>query len=289
MVPLDSDTIHIIDSIPATESQTARHIYDHIQDVQYDPNAARPAIVHHNAGSSDDLHAALAAIATAAETADDRPLIHIESHGDTTGLTLANGDFVQWSEIQPDFMRLNKATRNHLFIIVAACWGFHAIKAMLDKIDHGASFRILAGPAEETTSGRVEDALKAFYRALLMTGSIPDATRAALAHEPTFRVYSAEEAFIAGWKNAMSEYPITSKGIQKKAEQIITQMKSEGRALPARPHSTAKAAIRKLDLRVPFDAYKRKFFMLDLFPEVSAEVQEISLPKLDTRPSPKPV
>jgi hypothetical protein len=56
------------------------------------------------------------------------------------------GDFVSWRELQPHFKRINVATRNHLLVVVAACWGFHGIRAMIDRGHDGVSPRLLAGP-----------------------------------------------------------------------------------------------------------------------------------------------
>jgi hypothetical protein len=190
---------------------------------------------------------------------------------------LAKGDFVKWVDIQPPLMRLNKATRNHLFIVMAACNGFHGIKAMLDVVDHAVSLRLLGGPAEETSSGSLEDAMKVFYSSLLRTGDLGAAADEARKSAPTFRIYSAEAAFMAGWKKAIEQFPTTGKGIQEKTEQIVTMMKEAGLSLPQRPHAQAKAAIRGINMNNPFQAYRKRFFMLDLFPELEEEIAGLQL------------
>ena len=277
MVPFEADGVEIIDSIPANESQTARRLYEHIKDLRYDSRTMQCDVSRHVIATAADFHSLLAELAEKAEKEDRRPLIHIESHGNTDGLGLASAEFIPWGEIQPALLRLNKATRNHLFVVVAACRGFHAIKAMLDKIDHGTSFRLLAGPAEVTLSGNIEDAMRDFYRSLLTTGSIPAAVESALNSEPTFRIYSAEEAFLKGWSRAAADYPKTNSAIQKRADEIVSQVKaSEESAPPDKLHSRAKAAIRSLDLSVPFESFKRKFFMLDSFPEVTEEIKGVT-------------
>ncbi len=285
-VPFEANSIAIIDSIPAGESQTARRLYDHIKDVQYDPATMQCDVTHHVIANANDLSALLSKLADEAETAKRWPLIHIESHGNNDGLGLANGDFVRWEDLQPAFMRLNKGARNHLFVVVAACWGFYGIKTMIDKTDHGASLRMLAGPVEVTFSGPIEDAMKGFYRSLLTAGNIAAAVEAAQQSEPTFRIYSAEEAFVAGWKIVVRNYPKTNSAVQKKAEEIVTQLKaSPGSEHPSHIHSRAKAAVRSLDLQVPFDEYKRTFFMLDAFPEVGTEIEGLVLPEASCAPS----
>jgi hypothetical protein len=162
---------------------------------------------------------------------------------------------------------------------MAACWGFHGIKAMLDVTDHAVSIRLLAGPAEITTTGKIEDAMKGFYSSLLREQNIVSAVEEAQKNEPTFRIYSAEQAFLAGWNKVIREYPTTNKSIQERAEQIVSQAKFSSRPLPPRAHSRAKAAIRSLDMSVPFESFRRKFFMLDLFPEIDEEISGVTLPQ----------
>ena len=278
-VAYGADTIEIIDSIPEGESQTARRLSGHIKDLQYAPAVMQGPVTLHHVATSAELRALLSRLADHAERDDLWPLIHIESHGDTDGIRLANGDYVRWPDLQPMLLRLNKATRNHLFTVMAACSGFHGIKAMLSATENVASLRLLVGPAEETTSGNLEDAMQFFYGALLKTGNVVGAVAEAQRHEPTFRGYSAEEAFIAGWRKTLEEHPVTNKRIQQRAETVVTLMReSPKKPLPEKVHSKAKAALRSLDMNVPFEAHKRQFFMLDLFPEVAEELTGITLP-----------
>jgi hypothetical protein len=134
-------------------------------------------------------------------------------------------------------------------------------------------------PAEETSSGDIEAATKAFYETLLLGGSIADCRDAARLREPTFRIYSAEEAFLAGWRQAIGQLPTSNREIQEKAEEIVTLIKAPD---PDRPdsglHRRAKQAIRALDLSAPFENYKRAFFMIDLFPQLSEELKGSAVP-----------
>lgn len=158
-----ADTIEIIDAIPEGQSQTALRLCEYVKDLQYDTAVIQTPVTVHRAATSADLSALLAQIAAHGDKNDSWPLIHIESHGDTNGIELANGDHVRWADLQPIFLTLNKATRNHLFIVIAACSGFHGIKAMLSPSHHVASLRMLIGPEEETKTGRLEDAIWSFY------------------------------------------------------------------------------------------------------------------------------
>jgi hypothetical protein len=277
----DADTIEIINSIPDGERQTARRIYAHAKDAQYNSYSVQCPVNYHRITTPDDLCGLLTKLAEEATAHQGSwPLVHIESHGSKEGLTLAQGDVVRWAQLQPYFNRLNRATRNHLLVVIAACWGFHGIKAMVGQIDHSASLRFLAGPAEETLSGNIEEAMKAFYGALLRGGSLHDCEASAQAQEPTFRIYSAEQAFLEGWRVAVRDYPESNREIQAKAEKIVTQAKSSTTQPQKGIHRRAKDTIRSLDLNKPFEGYKRAFFMLDSFPEISHEFDHITLPNI---------
>lgn len=277
-VAYGADTIEIIDSIPEGQSQTARRLAEHVKDLQYDTAIRQVPVTLHRAGTSAELCTLLYRVADYGEENDSWPLIHIESHGDSNGIQLANGDYLCWTDLQPIFLRLNKATRNHLFIVMASCSGFHGIKAMLSASDHVASLRMLVGPSEETNSGRLEDAIQSFYSSLLKTGDVVGAVVETQRHEPTFRGYTADEAFIAGWRNALKKHPITNKAIPQRAEEVVTPMRESSSPAPEKVHSNVKAALRSLDMNMPFESHKRKFFMLDLFPEVEDELTGVTLP-----------
>lgn len=277
-VSYGADTIEIIDSIPEGESQTARRLYGHIKDLQYRPTILEFPVNLHPVATSAELRTLLSQLADRAEKNGSWPLIHIESHGDIKGIQLANRDYVRWTDLQPLFLRLNKATRNHLFVVLAACSGFHGIQAMLNHSEDVASLRMLIGPADKSKSGNLESAICSFYSFLLMTGNVLDAITEAQKHEPTFRGYTADEAFILGWRKAIEDYPITNEGIQRKAEQVLTLARKSPKPVPERPHSKIKADIKSLDMNIPFENSKRKFFMLDMFPEMEEELVGITLP-----------
>jgi hypothetical protein len=272
-----ADTIEIIDSVPGDHSQTARHLEQHIEDLKYEPSVVQIPLTRRRVVTAPELYAELSQVASTAMEKNLWPLLHIEAHGSKDGLQLAGGDVVNWADLQPYLMALNKATRNHLFIMMAACKGFHGIKAMFDRADHAACLRLLGGPAEETSAGRLDGAMKRFYSSLLRTGDLDEATSTAQRSEETFRLYSAEAAFMMGWRKAVEQFPTGGKALQEKTEQIITMMKTADLPLPERPHAKTKRAIRQLDLNIPFQAYRRKFFMLDLFPELEAEISGVKL------------
>jgi hypothetical protein len=249
------DTIEIIDSVPEDHRQTARHLEQHIEDLKYEPSVVQIPLTRRRVVTAPDLYAELSQVASTAVEKNLWPLLHIEAHGSKDGLQLAGGDVVNWADLQPYLMALNKATRNHLFIMMAACEGFHGIKAMFDRADHAACLRLLGGPAEETSAIRLEGAMKGFYSSFLRTGDLDEATSTAQQSEKTFRLYSADAAFMRGWRKALEQFPTGGKALQEKTEQAICQ----------------------LDLNIPFQAYRRKFFMLDLFPELEAEISGVKL------------
>ncbi len=115
-------------------------------------------------------------------------------------------------------------------------------------------------------------------RSLLKTGDVFNAIVEAQRYEQTFRGYTASEAFIEGWRRALKEHPTTTKAIRQRAEDVVTRMSKSPSVVPQKVHSRVKAALRSLDMHMPFESHKREFFMLDLFPEVAEELTGLTLP-----------
>lgn len=95
------------------------------------------------------------------------PIIHIEAHGseDKEGIILSSGEFVSWSDLKtPSIM----ATRNNLFIVLAACYGAHIVE-ILDLTDR-APCCALIGPIKKVDSNAILRDFTDFYKEMLVTG-----------------------------------------------------------------------------------------------------------------------
>lgn len=93
------------------------------------------------------------------------PVLHLECHGGTEGLTpstAADAECLTWEELTAPIQRLNVATRCNLIVVVAACLGFAAVQAF----DRGprAPAIALVGPDAHVSPGKLLEGAKELYR-----------------------------------------------------------------------------------------------------------------------------
>lgn len=102
-----------------------------------------------------------------------RPILHIETHGCSTGIEGSDGkggvEQIEWFELRERFARLNSVTQFNLLVFMAACTGFAGIGAL---IEFGrAPALALVGSAGVVSEKQLLDGAKEFYRRLLAGGS----------------------------------------------------------------------------------------------------------------------
>ena len=94
------------------------------------------------------------------------PVLHLEAHGSEDGLAGPDGsggqDVLRWDELTGPLQRLNLATRCNLIVVVAACTGFAAIKALTRG--PRAPAVALVGPDAEAFARDLLEGTKEFYR-----------------------------------------------------------------------------------------------------------------------------
>jgi hypothetical protein len=129
------------------------------------------------------------------------PILHIEVHGDFTGIVVASGEYLPWREFEDELIAINESSRLNLLVMIAACKGASLFKIMLSQLGRRgrAPMRSLIGPKRNVTASEIEHACPAFYRVLFDTGDGRAAWRAmndAVAPGSlTFDVFTAEHTF----------------------------------------------------------------------------------------------
>lgn len=273
------DRLEIINSIPDNELQTAIHLYNYLLDIQYAPDHYEWKLSYHRVRTSQELFDSLTKLANDCSLSQQNPLVHIECHESPAGLVLCDGDSVKWAGLRPYLYRLNRITRNQFSIVMGSCWGFHGARTIEDENgrQRGTAIRLLAGLVEESTSAQLEGAFKKFYSTLVFGGTFSEAIIAAKSIEPLFHYYTAEQAFISGWKAWMSQFPKTNKEIYTKTEELVTRFKwLKGLHSTRGLHRQIKRKLKTTDQARLFNKAKRQFFMLDSYPEVEQEVDFIT-------------
>jgi hypothetical protein len=98
------------------------------------------------------------------------PFIHFETHGFKDGLVLSGGEEISWKELVPYFRQINIATKNNLFISVAACQGGNIQFCV--KITEPSPFRGFIGPMEEVGEYDILNSYSEFFNVLLLENDI---------------------------------------------------------------------------------------------------------------------
>ena len=116
------------------------------------------------------------------------PILHLEIHGDHSGLGISpSNEDVTWAEFADHCRKINRASKNNLFVVMAVCHGYQSILSV--DIKDVTPFYILIGPERTVTAGYIEDHFPKFYETLIRKQDI-DAAIQVIADE--YRMYLSE-------------------------------------------------------------------------------------------------
>jgi hypothetical protein len=239
-------------------------------------------VARHRVSNRDELVKIISDLAKVALRDEKFPLIHLECHGANDHLKLLNGDVVAWSEISGPLRELNIAARNQLTTVWAACEGIYSIMTMVGGITQGNSMRLVIGPGTRVAAGKLMDAMKSFYTALIACPDVEAAVRAAAAVEPSIHLSTAEELFTLAYIDVIKKTSTASK--RASVEELVTSAKT-------RPefknrdhlHRDVKRALKEINPTTFFEDAKRKFFMLDRFPELQGPLSSLTFQYIQER------
>jgi hypothetical protein len=105
------------------------------------------------------------------------PILHLDMHGEPSGLMLSNAGNASWEILRHPLARLNRACNGNLIIVVGACDGLSLWKSLAG--DGPPPFLAYAGLPGTVNSLAFCDALHGLYRELLESHSFDLATAAA--------------------------------------------------------------------------------------------------------------
>lgn len=180
--------VFIIDGLGASDYQTGKLLRDELLDFGYQNESI--AITYLKACGAGELLNFLEDIHQAA-LHGCKPIIHFECHGSAeAGLSIGDGaEAVPWSVLEPWFRRINFACECNLGVVVAACYGLHAITPL--KIYRPTPFYFLLGPQGLISAAACQREMSAFYKALFTTQNLDTA----LSHAPSCLQFHAERFF----------------------------------------------------------------------------------------------
>jgi hypothetical protein len=89
------------------------------------------------------------------------PLIHIETHGRSDGLELANG-FLSWFALKEILREINILCRLNLLLVISACHGENFVRVV--RLSERSPVWGCLGPRTTISAGKLLDGFQAFYK-----------------------------------------------------------------------------------------------------------------------------
>lgn len=269
----------ILDSLPAKEFQSGRHLHEVLQpycSAYKDPIPIDRVIVPTRQALFDALEQAkVDAVRT-----NRVPLIHIECHGNDDGLKLANDDFVFWEPLSAALASLNATTRLNLFVSVAACFGAH-LSSQFQPLKR-APVSVCLSTTKTAYPDELLGGFRTFYQKLLSTADAGQAISALkeinVATDQSFYLGEATDFFVRTYKAYLTRF-CTPENYRERAQDMHEEQKERGLAV---------ASVKELEQilvrteKVYFERARERYFMTDLFPENSARFP-VKWASVDTR------
>jgi len=237
-----NNALVIIDALAETDLQSARRLADDVMAMAASTN--RPGYCHYfRVSSAAEFNQLLRDLLEQCNQGL-RPILHIESHGDKDdGIQIgATGEMVSWPTIEAILREINKAAKNNLGVVLAACFGLHAITPI--KIDRPCPFYFLIGPDKPVEAGFIDAAMPEFYREMLGTGSL-DKAMAKVNIE--FKQFHSEKFFHVSFAKYFKNACMGAGGARR-VERLVTDAVNGGvvanRAHMRAVRKTAKSFVR---------------------------------------------
>jgi hypothetical protein len=278
---LEFNFIYIVQSLGADEPQTGSYL---------DLFATRPRVEGMSQSglpigaevvdveTAADLFAFLGRVVREVEEKDRSPILHLEIHGssDQQGLVLRSFEFVPWTALLEPLTRINQATGNNLLVTLAVCHG--AWLGTILSASRPAPFWTLIGPSTSEHPIVLFPAFEAFYSTLLdeldggkaVRDLLETASAKSAAH--SLSIINGERIFKQAFRRYVEEQCNVA-AIERRVAAIIAEGKRRAAARDVTvPEGTwaeqaADIARRMANTRSIFEEYRRRFFMIDTWPE----------------------
>jgi len=215
-----------------------------------------------------------------------RPIIHIETHGDKSGLMLASTESITWQDMKGPLSEINIEMRLNLFVCISACHGGY-LANVLDTNDRAPCFALI-GPKETMCANDLLKDYTNFYEEIFKTKSGSTAIKRLnnnlTGNHAKYYFTTAELFFEVVWINYLHKH-CSNDNLNKRANDMRRQLKKNNlQDIPSR-----NAMKKKLLFTHPshFIKSKETFFMMDLFEEnrdrFSAEYEIIRKKSIGTQ------
>lgn len=252
--------IIILESIPTGQPPTGRQLFDALE-----PIAAPVTVEYASAATRVAFKTQLQKIYDQTVSTRHIPLLHIEAHGNDDGIELANGDFIHWDDLCKDLVAINQATGFDLFVSISACFGAY-LMSQVNPIER-APFSACLSATKSLYPDELFRGFYTFYRALLSGKSGTEILTAMKEfnneNDQSFYFGEASDFFQKVCAGYFSNFCTPEKYVER-AKQIQELRAERGLHFIDLETTYIQLAVRE---RSNFEAFREKYFMLDLFPE----------------------
>lgn len=134
--------------------------------------------------SANDLYQYLDLVCRNIKNSGQIPLIHFEVHGrdKQDGITMKNGDFIDWTALLDKLTNINVASANNLFVIFATCSGAFNLKYIMPR-ERPFPYYAAIAPDKPDFPIFLEQKYCLFYIALIIDGDTEKAFKEVLVNE----------------------------------------------------------------------------------------------------------
>ena len=181
----------IIESLTTDDFASGYYLYKRL----IEQETILPKILYHSVKSKGEMQALLASILDDVRNGMATPMLHFALHGDEDGIFLASDEFMEWDDLSDAIIAINVATRNNLFISLAACHGFFLANVQSKSITRSAFF-ILLGRKDEHGGGDFSIDYQRFYTIFTTTLDIASAMDSLNREDKKYYLYFCEYLFL---------------------------------------------------------------------------------------------
>lgn len=266
------DSIVVIESLRTGELLTGTQLYqDVLVPIAYRsyPADSRPLLELHQPKTKSAFLDCLAQVSRWCIEGRHSPVLHVECHGGDDLLESGSGETIPWDELRDPLISINKASRMNLLVTLGACRGLALAKTLTPT--NPAPATIIIGPDSDVSAGLIARGYQAFYEILLGDLDAGEAYKALRGYtsnnRPVFGALPARLVFLYVLSRYFQRHT-SSEAILHRSNAILGRIGALTNVdPPTRSVQRDHVQTLLLDRRGTLEAYKRLFFMLDLFPE----------------------
>lgn len=239
--------------------------------------------------SKNDFKNALKKISKESKENGEFPYIHLECHGGQKGIKLKSSANIYWNEFADLLTQVNIASKNHLFISVASCYGGYLALPIIRKTLQGKTSRApvcgYVGPVDEITYGNIEEGFANFFDTLIASSDMDKAIEQLNIHSRYEKGYSYNSCsnIFLDVIDYFLENDIAKKFDSKVSflshvyELSMNRFRETGRLPPGKDFNNIATLISSKEFYLGFfNELRKNFFMIDLYPENEERFEKIS-------------